>query len=90
MTPCSEPPCFYFQTHQEVEVTSPRKGLGEIWMHILALASRCLCFIHPLLQVPPEWKGLGAELMVGELSYSFCHLPGSTCTLMPRPQIPDS
>ena len=40
-------------------------------LHILALASRCLCFIHPLLQVPPEWRGLGAKPMVGELSHSL-------------------
>ena len=36
-------------------------------MHLLALTSRCLYCIHPLLQVPPEWEGLGAKLMVGGL-----------------------
>lgn len=36
-----------------------------------AVASRCLYFIHPLLQVPPEWEGLGAKLMGGRLSQPF-------------------
>jgi hypothetical protein len=35
-------------------------------MHLLPLASRCLCFIHPPLQGPPEWENLGTKPMDGK------------------------
>lgn len=64
----------------------PEHSPGEISMHVLPLASRCLYFIHPLGQVPPEWESLGAKRMAGRLFHPFCHFPpASTFTLTPSP-----
>lgn len=81
VVPCSKEACSHFHTGQGVRLLCSRKGLGGIRMHAPALASRWLYFTHPLLQVPPEWEGLGAKLIGGEMVPYFLlpplSLPGS-------------
>lgn len=75
MNPCSEQICLHCKT----ALSTPAGGWGCLVPElnerdldaVPALASRCLYFIHPLLQVPPEWEGLGAKLMGGRLSHPF-------------------
>lgn len=79
MVPCPEQICSHCKAARSDSAGGrgcglPRTEPGEIRMHVPAPASRCLYFIHLLLQVTPEWEASGAKLMgVGD-----CAVPSAT------------